>query len=280
VIFNYKQYQVEYLQFGHGKKILLAFHGFGQDATIFYNIEAAIAPYFTIYSFNLFHHGKSCFPEGLSPDAPMSMEFNKEWLEAFLTEHQIESFSLLGYSLGGRVALSYLHLFPERIESLILFAPDGIKKSFWYHFATQNHRGKKLFRRMITRPDLFFRIVKYLRMMRLIPQPMEKFLHAQFGKEELRKLIFHVWNSYSRIETPIRITKRILTEQNIPTLVFTGMYDPVLNKEIGQILLKGLESKVKWISLPSGHHLLKPTLCEEIHREVYQHIIMSESEVN
>jgi len=263
--FEYDRHIITYLKFGSGTKILIAFHGFGQDASVFYNIEPAIGKKFTIYTINLFHHGGSCFPNDKDPNSPISPEWNLAWFEQFLQKHNIQQFSLMGYSLGGRVALMYMQQMPQRIESMILLAPDGIKKSFWYHYATQNPRGKKLFKRVVERPDLFFNLVKYLRMMGILSKKMEKFTKAQFGDEERRKKVFHVWNAYSHLLPRVSASRKILREYKIPAVIFTGRYDPVLNPQIGSILTHDMDGLIQWHILDSGHDLLKPAYCDSIH---------------
>lgn len=265
MIFEFQGYQIGYIKFGDGPHPLLAFHGFGQQAEVFYNLEAALEQTFTVYSFHLFHHGNSRYPAGVSKSEPITPEFHQAWVEAFLQKEGIEKFSLMGYSLGGRIVLQTLQQMPERIQSLILLAPDGIKKSFWYHYATQNPRGKILFKRTVERPELFFRLVKYLRMMGFVSKKMEKFTHAQFGDREKREKVLHVWNAYSLLVPRVGISKQIIREYKIPVALFTGKYDPVLNSEIGAILHKGMEDLVTWKVLETGHDLLKPVYCEAIY---------------
>lgn len=265
MVFEFEGYQMGYVKFGQGPHPLLAFHGFGQHAEVFYNLEAALGKHFTVYSFDLFHHGKSLFPQGVPKNTPITPEFHQAWIETFLNENTIQRFSMIGYSLGGRLVFQTLQQMPQRVQSLILLAPDGIKKSFWYHYATQNPRGKILFQRTVERPELFFRLVKYLRMMGFVSKKMEKFTHSQFGDREKREKVLHVWNAYSRIVPRVGITKQVLRQYHIPVALFTGKYDPVLNSEIGSILHKGMEDLVTWKVLETGHDLLKPVYCEDIY---------------
>lgn len=276
MIFEFRQYQLEYLIIGNGPEPLLGFHGFGQIPAVFYNIEPSLGRHFTLYSFALFHHGKSRYPAEVSPDKPIEPEFLAAMLDAFCAEKKIEQVSLLGYSLGGRVCLQYLQLRPERIKAMILLAPDGIKKSFWYHFATQSPRGKKLFKRMIDRPSLFFQLVKYFRMMGIVSKKMEKFIHSQYDDETNRKKIFNVWNAYSHITPRVSATRQAISEYRIPAVIFTGTYDPVLNEEIGRILSKGLEEYVHWQPIKAGHDLIKESYNEVIYpviaKKIFHHL--------
>ena len=128
MIFEYKKYIVSYEKWGNGSETLIAFHGFGQSATIFSNIAPALEKNFTVYACSLFYHGESKLPNHISAGKPLPAEFFKEGLLKFCKQNNIEKFSLMGYSLGGRLVLKLLEMIPERINSLLLLAPDGVKK--------------------------------------------------------------------------------------------------------------------------------------------------------
>ncbi len=268
VIFEYKQYEVSYEKWGHGKEVLIAFHGFGQQASVFSNIAPALEDRFTVYACSLFYHGESKIPDHIPPGEPLPPEFFKEGVLEFCRQHQIEKFSLMGYSLGGRLVLKLLEMIPERIQSLLLLAPDGVKKSRWYYFATHHFIGKRLFRRVVYKPRLFFSLVKIFRAIGIVKEKMKKFVYSQFSEKENRLKILHVWNTYSIITPSVRKVKATIKEHQIKTLIFTGTYDPVLNEEIGYILENGLEDQVKWVKIKAGHDLLKPAYAEIIQAEL------------
>lgn len=47
--------------------------------------------------------------------------------ESFLLNFGIEKFGLIGYSMGGRIVLVTMELMYQRINSVLLIAPDGLK---------------------------------------------------------------------------------------------------------------------------------------------------------
>src|SRR5690606_8573198 len=59
-------------------------------------------------------HGKTITP------TPIPMEQCCEDIQSLLSENDITTFHLLGYSMGGRTSLSYAITYPEQIKSLIL----------------------------------------------------------------------------------------------------------------------------------------------------------------
>lgn len=268
MIFEYKKYIVSYEKWGRGPEILIAFHGFGQTSSIFTNISPALEDRFTVYACSLFYHGESKLPDHVLPGQPMSPELFKEGVLEFCRQNNIDKFSLMGYSLGGRLVLQLVELIPERINTLLLLAPDGIKKNRWYYFATNHFIGKRLFERMVYKPKILFRMVKIFKSIGIISEKMAKFVHSQYGDPENRMKIFNVWNTYSILTPRVRKVKANIKEYHLKTVIFTGEYDPVLDQQIGYILSTGLEEEVKWIRMKAGHDLLKPAYVDLIKGEL------------
>src|SRR5690349_6005024 len=123
MIFEFKDYQVSYEKWGSGPEILLAFHGFGQTASIFQNIAPALEKKFTVYACSLFYHGDSKFPDHVTPGEPLKPEYLKQGVIEFCKQNNIDHFSLMGYSLGGRLVLKLIEMMPEKIHSVLLLAP-------------------------------------------------------------------------------------------------------------------------------------------------------------
>src|ERR1043165_7989118 len=118
--------KLHYLEMGSGKKILLAFHGYANDAAIFRSFEQYLGHEYTILSFDLLHHGKSTWTDDVI--------LSKQDLASLITEvrdiYTAEKISLLGYSMGGRVCLTVMELFPASVEKLVLIAADGLTRDF------------------------------------------------------------------------------------------------------------------------------------------------------
>jgi len=269
MIFEFKGYKVSYEKWGKGKEVLIAFHGFGQSSSVFSNLAPALEDTFTVYACSLFYHDESKLPEHLKPGTALPPEFLVEGVLEFCRQNSIGTFSLMGYSLGGRLSLQLVQSIPQKINSLILLAPDGVKKSRWYYFATNHFLGKRLFRKMVYQPQIFFSLVNTFRATGIVNEKMKKFVHSQFGDQQNRLKVMNVWNTYSIITPRIRTVKSIIKEHSIRTLIFTGTYDPVLDAEIGKIMSEGLEGEVKWIKIKAGHDLLKPAYADIIKAELH-----------
>ena len=77
--------QLFYEIFGSGPEVLLAFHGFGQDRTIFKKWASTLESKYIFYAFDLFYHGESH-----RPFQNLSKTEWQEWLNGFLIQEKIE----------------------------------------------------------------------------------------------------------------------------------------------------------------------------------------------
>lgn len=101
---------------GQGAPLVLL-HGFTGSAAVWQSHVAVFARYFSTYAPDLLGHGKT--------DAPSDATcYRMEWcvadLLALLDYFEMERANVLGYSMGGRVALHFANAHPERMDKLVL----------------------------------------------------------------------------------------------------------------------------------------------------------------
>ena len=101
---------------GDGPPLLLL-HGFTASAAGWGPLAAAWAPFFTTLSVDLPGHGRSASPAEV---AAYTMAATVADLVAVLDRKGIPRAHVLGYSMGGRVALALAVAHPERIGALVL----------------------------------------------------------------------------------------------------------------------------------------------------------------
>lgn len=92
-------------------------HGFTGSTETWKDISSLLDGKFRTVAIDLIGHGKSQVFE--NPDR-YSMEEQVEDLELLFNELSLQNFTLVGYSMGGRVALAYTVKYPGRVSSLIL----------------------------------------------------------------------------------------------------------------------------------------------------------------
>ncbi|CCX07961.1 Alpha/Beta hydrolase protein [Pyronema domesticum] len=110
-----------------GRKILLV-HGISTPSVVFGSLASALAADgYRVMTFDLFGRGYSDAPQDVEYDERL---FSTQILYALYSSPlSWERFSLVGYSLGGGIAVAFASHFAARLEALVLFAPAGILKA-------------------------------------------------------------------------------------------------------------------------------------------------------
>lgn len=234
---------------GKGKKVLLAFHGFGLTHKAFNALEEQLQEEYTIYNFDLFYHGGSFWHK---KEEPLTKEKWIGIIEKVFEDHQIKNFGLLCFSMGGKFVLSITEAFPERVKELILIAPDGIKTNFWYNIATYPSFLRKIFRRIVTRPVIYFRIVNFLRSLRLIDKGIVRFANTQMQTRKQRRQVFYSWVVFRKLKIQPESLAAQINRHNIKVSLFLGKYDKIITWGNLKSFFDKLENKEVNI-LEAGH---------------------------
>jgi pimeloyl-ACP methyl ester carboxylesterase len=257
-ILKYKDNEIHCLRMGSGSKLLLTFHGFGNEAHLFIPLGAALAKEYTTVSIDLPGHGKTVWKQKY---------FGKKDLMAIVqgikNDHKVEQFSLLGFSLGGRVCLNIVELQPTWIDKLVLLASDGLEKNFWYNMATRNLLGKVIFKQMMAQPEQWLNRVDFLRKYKIIDESRFKFARTNLTNESVRHQLNYVWPVTSRLIVNPTIVKWNLNKYKIETHVFMGKHDRIFPPKQGERFVKNLKTAHLHI-LDAGHQLLTAAVLPEI----------------
>jgi pimeloyl-ACP methyl ester carboxylesterase len=255
---EYEKARMHYSAYGKGEKVLICFHGYGQSNEHFKSLEKVLGGEYLIYGFDLFYHGQSFWHE---KEKPLSKIFWQEMMQKFLSEKKIGRFEVLGFSMGGKFALATLEKFYQQIDKIILIAPDGIKTSFWYILATYPFWMRKIFRRIIIRPGIYFSLVKILSVLRLADKGVLRFANTQMQTRKQRRRVYYSWIVFRELTFDMKMISDILNKNSIKLEIFLGEYDKIITKEN----MKGLLEKLKDYSLnmlPAGHSALVESVAE------------------
>jgi pimeloyl-ACP methyl ester carboxylesterase len=229
---------LHYSEYGTGKKVMLCFHGFGQTSSHFHELEEVLKNEYKIYNFDLFYHGQSFWHQ---KDTPISKEYWAGLIRRFLEEKNIRRFSLTGFSIGAKFALSIFEAFPDSIEKVILIAPDGIKTSFWYNLATFPVGARSFFRRMILRPKLYFNIVKFLRFFRFVDAGLLRFANTQMITKEQRRKVYYSWMVFKELKFDLHKIANLFMKHDVRLEMFLGTHDKIITEKNMNLLLNKLK---------------------------------------
>jgi len=265
-LLSYKNSTISYYLFGNGPLLALCFHGYGEDGKSFEFLEKYISNKYRFISIDLPFHGRTEWKE--------TNDFTNTDLEQIVNEilkqnnfEPISSnnkLSLIGFSLGGRIALSFCQLQPSAIEKMLLLAPDGLKMNFWYWLSTQTTFGIRIFSFTMNHPGWFFTFLKALNKLRFVNTSIFKFVNFYIGDKEVRQLLYKRWIALRKLKPGISYIKSCIVKFNISARLIYGKHDRIIIPARGKKFRKGIEKQCSITVIPSGHQVLHEKHVEEI----------------
>ena len=216
--------RITYRKYGNGPAVIVAFHGFGQDHKSFSPFEKAIDGRFTVYAIDLFFHGNSQYTGS-------SLLTKTNWgqlIERFLASQSIDRFSLIGFSLGGRFALVTAEAFANRLDQLMLIAPDGITFNRWYWLATNSRPGRWLFRYTLRHLSMLTALGQALTKLGWLNRTVLRFAEVSLATPEQRTLVYDSWTQFRQIHSDMNTVAELLNEQATRVRFFTGAFDRIV----------------------------------------------------
>jgi len=267
----HKNLNCEYVVFGQGERILYAFHGFGQSADVWKVFEPWLASAFTIYSFFDFFHGEHSFPEERLKNEPLQKNELADLYNAFANHNGHVKINLMAYSSGARTALSLMELSELTIDEVWLFAPDGIRRSFWNKVFCHYRWVQSLYLKICEKPNFFFKLIKRLGDFGLIDKSFASFVLFSMRTKEKRFLVYSYWMVYRDIIPNMNIIAKNAIEKEMGVHFIFGDADKVISSSIGKMVLRSYSMKADLFLVSGGHHMLVSTnLAALIHRYAFK----------
>lgn len=260
--FKYHEAEIHYLRFGNGPSLAICFHGYGELANSFAFFEKYAGHQYTFISIDLPFHGKTIWPQ----KKDFVLKELLEIINFILSENKfnVHRYSLIGFSLGGRVALSLYQAIPEKIEKIILLAPDGLKVNFWYWLSTQTWIGNQLFSFTMKHPGWFFGFLKMMNVFRLVNASIYKFVNHYIGNKDVRVLLYQRWTSLRKLKPGIIKIKSLIGKHHTKVNLVYGKYDRIILTSGGMKFRKGIEDHVSVFEIHCGHQVLHEKCVKEI----------------
>jgi len=247
-----KKVILHYEWYGQGKKTLLAFHGFGQTGRVMRPLAEAMEGAYRTCLIDIFYHGRSYWHEELGP---LTKDHWQLILSQFLEHEEVDRFSMVAFSMGGKFLLATLEGMPQRVEHLYLIAPDGIRTSTWYSLASYPILFRKYFRSMIVRPWRFFSLMRFLRAVGILDDGLAKFASTQMDTRRKRRRVYYTWVMFRKLRFDKKRIARLINHHGISTDIFIGRYDKIITADGMKKLTIHLNS-YKLHALESGHNQL------------------------
>ncbi|HQF42781.1 MAG TPA: alpha/beta hydrolase [Ignavibacteriaceae bacterium] len=218
-------YDIAYIDEGNSSDVLIFIHGLGSYLKAWDRNIPVLKDYFRCIALDLPGYGKSSkqLHNG-------SVKFYREFLNEFIKALGLKNIVLVGHSMGGQIALSFVINFPDVIKKLILIAPAG--------FETFNSTDVDELKDIIS-PELTYNAsneqirINYKANFFQMPIEAEEMISDRIAIKKDEEFYNHcqiVSNSLSGLLTEPVFNR--LKEINIPTLIFFGKNDLLIPNRI------------------------------------------------
>jgi len=212
-----------YLVFGDGPETLLAFHGFGDDGSLFTKLPA-LAENYTVHAFDMPFHGHTLWPVSKAFQRGDILSVIRTWQK----DNQVEAFDLMGYSMGGKVALSVFPEFHQQISKLILIAADGLDMPFYRRITFFDKLNFAMLRKLFHFDFVFHSFLEVFYRLKMINSYSYRFSKKWMRTTKHRKERLQLWYSMRSIIPQSKLLNEIIDQDQTEVQLYWGKEDKVI----------------------------------------------------
>lgn len=258
VFFDYKNSKIHGIKFGDGGKLLIALHGFGDQAKLFLALEDALKNDYTVYAVNLPYHGQTQWQED-----SFSKNNIRDLFEIVLKREQKTRFELMGFSYGGRIVLASLFDVINRLDKIYLIAPEGIQAKGMFSAQIVPVWLRRVLKKSITNPEWLISIMEVCYKIGILSRFNYNFIKINISTEKRRERIFNTWIFLNDFKINLTRTRKLVKETTLPVELYFGKYDEIIPLGIGE-KLSGEIPNIRLNVIDEGHLLINEKLNELI----------------
>ncbi|GAO42170.1 alpha/beta fold hydrolase [Flavihumibacter petaseus] len=216
--------------FGSGPEDLVCLHGYGETGASFSHLAAEIGHRYRLICPDLPLHGKTNWKG--TDFSQVDLLQLVQGVVASLQQPEISgaaiTFSILGYSMGGRLALAYAGQRAAALKAVFLIAPDGIIRNGWYWFSTQTAVGNRIFRMAMTDPAMLLSSMAVARRLGWMTEKRHRFTLFFLEDEEQRQALYQRWTYFRRIRPEVKRDLDNCRAAGTTVVIIAGAKDPVI----------------------------------------------------
>lgn len=242
---------------------LFCFHGYGESGDSFLCLEDPLGKDYRLICLDFPLHGATSW------DGEVFLPLDLQQILLRIIGSPDKKFSLLGYSMGGRIALQLLLLMPEKIDRLVLIAPDGFHKNIWYRLSTQTTAGNKLFKLTVSHPGWLFSLLHIAGKINFVNKSILKIARHYLEEEKERMLLYRRWTTMRKFNPPLPAVRTTIAAYQVPVRLLFGRYDRIILSRRSNFL-KNDTANIRIQVLEAGHQLLQEKFKAEIARHFYE----------
>lgn len=238
--------------FGVGERLLICLPGFGTERSIFHFLADHLPDQTCMAALDLPWLGESTAPDAFQ--AWTIEDWNSLWEKIMAHFPACTTITLLGFSLGARIALHFYAHSQQAIDQLVLVAADGLKLHPLYRFCVKTALGRFIFKKTMRHPGWILRVLRILSTLKLIGKAPYRFVRSQLEGAATRQMIERVWLGYASLRQD---RKKMVAEaqagQTAWHLIW-GEQDQVIRPKFGKAFARQVPGTT--LKLVKGGHFL------------------------
>ncbi|MEL6671922.1 MAG: alpha/beta hydrolase [Bacteroidota bacterium] len=257
---------------GEGKRLLLCLHGYLQVKEMWRVVFSEIPEGWQILTVDLPLFGKTEWHDQRKP-------LDKHFLDAFWQELQDrfpdKQIYLMGFSMGGKLAMCMQLRSPKPVPHVVLIAPDGIKSNFLHRVAMFSSWGKAVFRFFLGKPNFVLGLAQRVHQIGWIDSFLLRFVRINVSTSEQRNRISAFMHMYGGLRLRFTEISRYTQKHQNRWLILWGAKDTALPASQAPYFVEQVPHSQHYI-LPEGHMILEdnPTGVMEL---LQKHFFAAES---
>lgn len=257
--------KLHYYKFGTGTQHMLCFHGLGMHGKQFKQIANQLGHQYTFWSFDLFFHKETQLKDQSLATIKKGLQ-KKELaalISAFCKQEEIESFSVIGYSMGTHYATTIVEELPAMVKEYIVAAPSSINPGKLVRFFGKNKAGNKILEKLMLSERAMIRIINFCTTLGLLDVKSRDILHKEVVTYEMRFALYACFTYLRLLETNEAQLIKSLTAHKIKSIFIFGRYDKMFQPSIGKTFFaKYKHGKV--LVLDESHEMINQNFVNQL----------------
>ncbi|MDW3651346.1 MAG: alpha/beta fold hydrolase [Bacteroidia bacterium] len=213
---------------GSGEHVLICIHGYLQDKHLFDRLWEKVPDNWIIVCIDMPLFGRS---EWKKKHKPMNKKFLRKMWASFRQRYPNKELNLLGFSMGGKMAMNLVGMVKDPPENVILISPDGISRNVLQNFAMFNPLGKQVLKGFLRFPAPIIYASRFAYRLKLIDRFTHDFMYGNFGSAKLRKALRTYMLVYSGLKVPLKKLQKRTQEHQIKWQIIWGRQDGIISSK-------------------------------------------------
>lgn len=241
---------------GSGHQLFIGFHGFANSARYMLPLAKALSDDSTFYAIDLPFHGETDWQHS---------HFNAldiaEVCQNIMKRENVSLFSIVGFSMGGRIGIKLLEVIPQSIDKLYLISPDGFGTRWIRHLEKLPFK----FRLKLANWDkidlTLLKFTKFLENTGAINGLPHRFFKNHLNDVDRRARMFGSWVSLSHFSVKPRRLKKNLKRSGKEVLLVFDRNDPITSSKRAIKRMNRLKSYANLVQTDGGHKIAVDAIC-------------------